>query len=80
MISQSPESDRHQIRTKLSPASIMTIFMSSGGLEASEDELGTQGYGLHLKRGGDPSSDWPPHKLVMLAVVNSLYRTHNYII
>ena len=57
--------------------------MMSGGLEASEDEPGSQGYGLHLKRGGDPkdpSSDWPPHKLVMLPVVNSLYRTHTSII
>ena len=61
----------------------MTIFMRSGGLEASEDELGTQGYGLHLKRGGDPkdpSSDWPLHKLVILPVVTSLYKTHTSII
>jgi hypothetical protein len=69
IISQGSEPDRHQIRSKLGPASIMAIYMRSGGLEASEDKLGSQGYGLHLKRGGDPkdpSSDWPLHKLVIL--------------
>jgi hypothetical protein len=50
--------------------------MRSGEFEASEDELGTQGYGLHLKRGGDPkdpSSDWPIHELVMHLEVTSSY-------
>ena len=57
--------------------------MRTGGSEASEDELGSSGYGLHLKRGDDPkdpSSEGPLHELVMLPVVTSLYKTHTYII